>query len=417
VHGGGAFLLLDLLFIFLLGIPVLCAEFIIGRHTGLNIRGAFRVLAPGRKWAWIGYMSVISAVGILSFYSVVAGWTLEYLFQSFFGFSDSLGAVSESELHSRFDQFATSDARPVAWTLLFLMVNFMVLVRGVQKGIEKVSNILLPALFLLLLVFCVNSLLMPGAGEGLRFLFKPDFSKVTPSVVIGAMGQAFFSLSLGLGCMVTYASYFHRRVPLLRTAFTTVVLDTLVAVIAGMIIFPAVFTFGKEPAAGPQLIFEVLPSIFSELTGGMFWSAAFFLILFIASLTSTISMAEIAIAFLTQETRMDRRKATALTIGVAMVFGALCALSFGSLSGIRIFGMTLFNVFDYTTSNLLLPIGGLAVSLFVGWFLPRKIVDNELIPDRFRSTESFRAIINLIIFCLRYVAPICIGTVFIAGLL
>ena len=450
MHGGGAFLLVDLFFIFIIGVPVLCAEFVIGRHTGSNIRGAFRALAPGQRWGWMGYFSLISALGILSFYSVVAGWTLEYLFASLFSYSSSFADASESALHSRFASFATSDVRPVFWTILFLIANYFVLVRGVTKGIEKVSNWLMPLLFILLLAFCINSLFMPGASEGLRFLFYPDFSQLTPSVILGAMGQAFFSLSLGLGCMVTYASYFNRRVPLIKTAVTTAILDTLVAILAGMIIFPAVFTFARQPAAGPQLIFEVLPSIFASLPAGRLWSSLLFLLLFIASLTSTISMAEISIAFLQQERSMPRRRATLLTIAAAMFFGILCALSFGSLSSLKIFGLTIFNLFDYVTSNILLPIGGLVISIFVGWKLPLPLLTRELTPgpsdhphpshhpqptqtarqsptqqqsnpsapaSQSQDAKLYHLLIPAIIFLLRYVAPLCIAAVFIAGLL
>ncbi|MDE5573215.1 MAG: sodium-dependent transporter, partial [Muribaculaceae bacterium] len=246
VNGGGAFLLIDLFFVFVIGIPVVCAEFIIGRNTGLNIRGAFKKLAPGKSWALIGYMGILASILILSFYSVVAGWTLEYLRLSIVGFG---AENSVDSFHSRFDTFATSDISPVICTLLFLFINYVIVIRGVQRGIEKMSNIMMPILFILLVVFCINSLMLPGASQGLSFLFNPDFSKVTPSVMIGAMGQAFFSLSLGLGCLITYSSYFKKDTPLLKTAGIMASIDTMVAILAGIIIFPAVFTFGMEPAA------------------------------------------------------------------------------------------------------------------------------------------------------------------------
>lgn len=414
VHGGGAFMLLDILFVLMIGIPVLCAEFIIGRHTGQNIRGAFRTLAPGKAWGWMGYVSITAAIGILSFYSVVAGWTIEYFVQAVTSFDST---ATQEDMHSRFDAFATSDLRPLMWTLIFLAVNFLVVVRSVEKGIERVSNVLMPMLAIILVACCVNSLCLPGAREGLRFLFHPDFSKVTPSVVISAMGQAFFSLSLGLGCMVTYASYFRRSDALVRTATTTALLDTLVAILAGVIIFPAVFTFGGETAAGPKLVFEVLPSLFAHMPAGQIWEAAFFLLLFIASLTSTISMSEIAIAYFVEETGMKRHAAAALTIGISMLFGSLCALSFGSLSGFTICGLTIFNLFDYVTSNIILPIGGLVVSVFVGWVLDRSILRSELAVPGKEGTAAGRRAVRWVVFCLRYVAPVCILTVFIAGLI
>lgn len=411
VHGGGAFLLIDLFFIFIIGVPVVCAEFIIGRHTGLNIRGAFRKLAPGKSWGIVGYLGLLASMLILSFYSVVAGWTLEYIIQSMSGFG---GITSVAGLHGQFDSFATSDIRPVIWTLAFLTINYFILARGVQKGIEKMSNIMMPMLFVILIVFCINSLRMDAATEGLSFLFKPDFSQVTPSVMLGAMGQAFFSLSLGLGCLITYSSYFKKETLLLRTAGIMASLDTLVAILAGIIIFPAVFSFGLEPAAGPKLVFEILPSIFMQMPGAMLWSALFFILLFLASLSSTISMSEITIAYMTDEFGFSRRKATAINIVIAILFGTLCALSFGSLSEWTICGMTIFNLFDYVSSNILLPVGGMIISIFVGWVLDRSVVCEELItPD-----SSVRPwMVTAVITCLRYIAPLCIGLVFIYGLI
>lgn len=410
VHGGGAFLLIDLFFVFAIGVPVICAEFIIGRHTGANIRGAFRALAPGKAWGAVSYIGIVASVLILSFYSVVAGWTMEYIVRSVNGFG---GVTTPDGLHEQFDAYSSSDLGPVLWTVVFLAVNYMILARGVQKGIERMSNVLMPLLFAILLIFMVNSLTMPGASDGLRFLFQPDFSKITPSVVLGAMGQAFFSLSLGLGCLITYSSYFKRDTPLLRTSVITAVLDTTVALLAGVIIFPAVFTFGQEPAAGPKLVFEVLPSIFAGMGGGMAWSTLFFILLFLASITSTISMAEITIAYLAEEFGMSRRAATALTIGIAVVLGSLCALSFGSLSGLKIFGMTLFSLFDYASSNVLLPIGGMVISLFAGHVLDRSVVRGELLSGQGRiSVTGAKAVI----FCLRWIAPLCIGLVFVFGL-
>lgn len=411
-NGGGAFLLIDLFFIFIIGIPVICAEFIIGRHTGSNVRGAFRRLGHARSWGWLGWLGLLAAIMILSFYSVVAGWTMEYIIQSLKDFG---GASSVEALHGRFDAFASSDVRPLMWTLIFLLINYFIVARGVEKGIERMSNIMMPMLFVILAGFCINSLRMPGAREGLIFLFHPDFSRVTPQVILSAMGQAFFSLSLGLGVLVTYSGYFSRETPLLRTAGIMASLDTLVAILAGVIIFPAVFTFGMEPAAGPKLVFEIFPSIFSHLPAGMVWSTLFFILLFLASLSSTISMSENCIAYLVDEYDMSRRRATALTIGIAMVLGSLCALSFGSLSGVTVRGMTVFNLFDFVSSNILLPVGGMAFSVFTGHVLDKSLVRSELTPVH--STRASRAMVSFVIFSLRYLAPLCIAAVFIYGLL
>ena len=409
-NGGGAFLLIDIFFVFVIGIPVICAEFIIGRHTGLNVRGAFRLLAPGKAWGGIGYLGILASILILSFYSVVAGWTLEYIFQSLTSFG---GVDSVDGLHNQFDTFAASNWRPLMWTIIFLLFNYLIIARGVQKGIEKMSNIMMPLFFLILIVFCINSLRMPGAKEGLDFLFKPDFSKVTPKVALSAMGQAFFSLSLGLGCLITYSSYFSKQTPLVKTAGIMASLDTLVAIMAGVVIFPAVFTFGMEPAAGPKLVFEILPSIFMHMSGGMIWSTLFFLLLFLASLSSTISMSEITIAYMTDEFKFSRRKASITNTVTAIILGSLCALSFGALSDWTICGKTVFGLFDYVSSNILLPLGGMLISIFVGWVLNSKVVKSELSP---KGSRVPMWVVKAIVFCLRFVAPTCIALVFLYGL-
>lgn len=411
-NGGGAFLLVNLLFVFLIGVPVICAEFIIGRHTGANVRTAFKKLAPGQAWGVVGYIGILASVLILSFYSVVAGWTMEYIVRSFSGFHSSAEG-----LHGEFDAFASSNWRPVMWTIVFLLCNYAILSRGVEKGIEKMANIMMPTLFVLLLAFCVNSLTLSGAGEGLRFLFAPDFSRLTPRGVLNAMGQAFFSLSLGLGGLITYSSYFKRRTPLMKTAALTAGLDSLVAILAGVIIFPAVFTFHQEPAAGPKLVFEVLPAIFGSMPGGTVWSVLFFLLLFLASLTSTISMSEICIAYLTEEFSMSRRGATRVNIGVAMALGTICALSFGCLSDVTVGGLTIFGLFDYISSNILLPLGGMLISFYVGHRLDRAVVKDELLSSTSKPGRGERMAVRLIVVSLKWVAPTCIFLVFVFGLI
>lgn len=408
-HGGGAFMICYIACILILGLPVICAEFIMGRSSRANIFGAFRRHAPGSLWPLTGYIGIVASTMILSFYSVVAGWTLEYTIQSAIG---ALDFSDVSGFHTHFDEFVTGNWRPVLWTVLFLAINFLILMRGVSKGIERFSNILMPLLALLLIIFCVNSLLMPGAREGLTFLFRPDFSALTPSTMLGALGQAFFSLSLGLGTMMTYASYFAPTTRLGRSALATASLDTGVAILAGIIIFPAVFTYGMSPAAGPTLVFEVLPSIFHNLPGGVVWSTLFFFLLFLASLTSTISMSEISIAFFTEELKMKRKAAVGLNTGIAVVFGTLCALSFGSLSSFTIFGKTLFDLFDYTTSNILLPFGGMLISIFVGWRLDKKVIKEEM---TCHGTTRFR-VMGLLVFALRYICPIGILLIFLDSL-
>lgn len=413
VHGGAAFLMIYIVFILLLGVPVLCAEFALGRSTHLNVLGCFRKLKPNQPfWRIIGVIGVAAGIMILSFYSVIAGWTLEYFVISLKG--DLTSGHSMAELHDMFAGF-TVGWRPVLWTLVFLIINYCVIVRGVQKGVEKAANVLTPALMVLMIVFCINSLTMPGAADGLNFLFYPNFSCITPSVVIGAMGQAFFSLSLGLGCMLTYASYFPDKTPIVRSAVITVSLDVFTALMAGMLIFPAVFTYGFSPQEGPTLVFEVLPAIFSQVAGGWFWAPLFFLMLFLASLTSTISMSEIGIAWLTQDRGVSRRKACALVIAIAMVCGVACALSFSYWAGLRlplVGEINIFNIFDYTSSNILLPLGGMFISIFAGWLLDRNVLRRELTTPR----DTFAALAPVIVFLLRYVSPVMILVIFIANL-
>lgn len=390
----------------MIGVPLMCGEFAMGRGTRNNIFGAYRKLAPGGYWQVMGYVGIVASLIILSFYSVVAGWTMEYFAQSVSG---GLHLGSQSAYHDKFDTFSTGNVRPVMWTVLFLGANLVILMRGVTKGIEKMSNILMPILFLILMAFCIHSLFLPKAMEGVEFLFKPDFSKITPPVLLGAMGQAFFSLSLGLGTMMIYGSYFSDDTKLVRTSFTIVGLDLLVAIMSGIIIFPAVFSFGASPAAGPTLVFEVLPAIFHRMPMGAFWSALFFFLLFLASLTSTISMSEISIAFFTEEKKMGRVPATILVIGIAVVFGSLCALSFGSLSDFKIFGFTLFNLFDYVSSNIMLPLGGFVLSIFVGWRLNSDFMRRQLTNEgALRGREE-----PLIMASLRFVCPAAIMLVFL----
>lgn len=411
VHGGGAFIILNLIFVFIIGIPVICAEFLIGRHAREDVYRAFTKFKGGRPWRVIGWIGIVAAFLILGFYSVVAGWAVDYIFQSL---SDFGGAATTAELHARFQEFVSDPYQPLIWTLIFLLLNYLILIRGVEKGIEKMSNIMLPILFVMLVAFMINSLLLPEAGKGVSFLFKPDFSQLTPSVVLGALGQAFFSLSLGMGCLITYASYFKDDTPLVKTAATSAVLDTLVAIMAGLIIFPAVFTFGGETAAGPRLVFEVLPSIFQNMEGGMIWSTLFFVLLFIASLTSTISVFEIIISFLVGSKGMKRVSAVSLVTGIVVVMATLCSLSFGVLSDVTFFNLNFFNLFDYVSSNICLPLGGMLISVFTGWVIDKAIVRKELTPDG--ASPAMKSIVKVIIFCLRYVAPTGIFLVFIFGL-
>lgn len=403
-HGGGAFLLCYIIFVFLIGVPTICAEFTMGRASRVGIPGAFRHGHKSRKWDIVGYFGILAAILILGFYAVVAGWTFEYIIESVLNsFKDTTPEVR----HEHFESFI-SGWRAVGWTILFLLVNAVVLLGGVQKGIERVSNILMPLLFVILIAFCINSFFMPGFNEGVSFLFHPDFSKLTPDVILSALGQAFFSLSLGMGCLVTYSSYFSDKTPLVTTAFQIAFLDTLVAILAGVIIFPAVFSFGMSPAEGPTLVFEVLPGIFNLMPGGMIWSTLFFILLSVASLTSLISVSEIVVAFLSDEFKLSRRKATMILTAFTIVTSTLCSLSFGPLRSLN-----LFNIFDYVSSNILMTLGGIGVCIFVGW----KMRKSDSLAELSDKAGVPKWLYNTIMFIIRYLAPICITIVFIAGLI
>lgn len=407
-HGGGAFLIIYLACVMLLGVPVMVCEFVIGRHSHKNVIGALKTLSKGGKFYLVGYVGIVASILILSFYSVVCGWIIEYLFQAILG---NLKNFSPEDYGYMFSLFVANPYRTVLWTVIYLCINFMILRKGVRKGIERVTRIMMPLLFVLLIMFCVVSISLPKATEGLEFLFNPDFSQLTPTVVIGAMGQAFFSLSLGLSCLLTYASYFKDKDSLVGNATTIALLDTLVAILAGIMIFPAVFSFGMQPEAGPKLVFEIIPSIFNQIPGAYIWAVLFFLLLFFASITSTISMSEISIAAMVEEGKMSRSRATAIVTVVAILLGSLCALSFNVLAEFKIFGLTLFELFDFVSSNILLPAGGIFFAWFVGWYIDRRVISRQLGYAKKRKTSH-----KIVLFCARYIAPVAIIIIFLYGL-
>lgn len=406
-NGGGAFLICYLAFVFIIGVPVLIAEFAMGRGTRKNICGAYHELNTAHPFRFAGLLGIFGSWLILGFYSVVAGWTVEYCIDSAIG---QLNFADSGMEHDQFRQLTTG-WRPVIWTIVFCICNYLILVRGVTKGIEKMSNILMPLLFVLLLAFCVNSLFLPGLAEGCAFLFAPDFSKIDSGVLLSALGQAFFSLSLGLGCMMTYASYFSPSTKLARTAVTTAILDSMVAIMAGVIIFPAVFSFGLSPSEGPTLVFEVLPHVFSQLPAGAILSTLFFLLLFLASITSTVSLSEISISYFTEQKQYSRGKATAVSCGGTLLLAIICALSFGPWSDFTLFGLNIFNLFDYIASNICMPLGGMICSIFVGWFVEKNFLVKQLAGEKAKSAST--GWINLIVFLLKWICPVAIMLVFL----
>lgn len=406
-NGGGAYILVYLICVVLLGIPIMMSEFIIGRSTHKSMKGAIQELTPGSPFKIFSYFGVLGALLICGYYSVVCGWVIEYFINS----SEGLLLGHTPEQYSEiFSSLVGAPQRCVFWTLLFLFLNFAVLSRGIQKGVERMANIMMPLLFVLLIVFCINSLLLPGSSKGLDFLFNPKFEDLTWKGVIDAMGQAFMSLSLGVTCLITYSSYFKDDSRLIKDALTISSLDTLVAILAGIVIFPAVFSFGLEPNAGPKLIFEILPTIFQQMPGGNIWAVLFFLLLFFASITSTISLSEIPITFMIDEYKISRRKALFLTAVLMNIIAVLSALSFSTLSDFTIFGKNIFDFLDYVGPNIFMLLGGLVTAVYVGWVLKKDVIHNQLTNGgKYRS--SF--VQPYIIFCLRYIAPVAIVLIFL----
>lgn len=405
-NGGGAFLLIYLAIMFSIGIPVMMSELAIGRRSQRNPVGAFRVLAPGKPWYLVGMMGVISAFMILAFYTAVAGWTLEYIYQTIIG---GFREKSPDELTAMFNSFRGESLRPALWFTIFMIATSIIVLGGIRKGIEKATRIMMPVLFILLLIMCVKALTLGGSGKGLIFLFKPDFSKVTGSVVLMALGQVFFSLSIGMGTIITYGSYIQKDNNLAATSVQVSLIDTLVAVLAGIAIFPAVFAFGISPASGEALTFIVLPGIFQQMPAGMIFAFIFFLLLALAALTSTISVLEVIVAYFSEQLGLTRRMAILLATISMFILGITASLSLGVTSGIKLFGLNTFDLFNTTTANILLPLGGLLIVIFLGWFFPAKEVLDELSNGGALKTRYFM----LYRFIIRFVAPIAITIVFL----
>lgn len=411
-NGGAAFIIVYILCIVLLGLPIMMSEFLIGRSTHSNTAGAYRKLAPGTPWKWVGRLGVLSGFVILSYYAVVAGWTAEY---TVLAASNYFEGKTTADFPRIFSELSANPWICTLWMLAFMVLTHIVVVRGVKSGIEKFSKVMMPALFVIILILVVCSVLQPGASKGVEFLLKPDFSKVDGSVILSAMGQAFFSLSLGLGCLCTYASYFGKDTNLAKTALNVSVIDTLVAIMAGFIIFPAVFSAGYELNSndvGPSLIFITLPNVFQQAFGAVpmlayVFAVMFYFLLVVAALTSTISMHEVVTAYVSEEFSMKRRKAAWIVTIACSVVGVFCALSFGPLSDVKLFGLSIFDFFDYVSSNIFLPVGGMFIAIFTGWYLNRKFVKDEITNGGTVRAPYFKALI----FMLRFVAPIAIGLI------
>lgn len=419
-NGGAAFLLIYIGCVFLLGIPVMTAEFSLGRGGASDATGVFRNVTPGKKGWWtVGALAILASYLILSFYMVVSGWTLEYLVQSITGnlYPSSAEAVStpageELAFQNKMAEYISGTYQPLIMTYIMLAANLFVLLKGVQKGIEKMSNIMMPVLFVLLVVFCAVSLSLPKAAEGVEFFLKPDFSVINAGTVVNALGQAFFSLSLAMGILVTYASYYPKDTKLTRTAVTVSLLDLGVAILMGLIIFPAVMTFGltDHNLAGSALVFVTLPEIFAQMGHTQIWSALFFLLLAVGAFTSAISLAEVSVAFLECRFGFGRTKAVLAVILPLFVLSSVCSLSVGPWSGYTICGMTIFDFLDTVATNIMLPVGGILICIYMGWIAPRSFFRNEMTNGGTLKSRMF----GIVAFIVKWIAPLLIATILVS---
>lgn len=409
-NGGAAFIIVYFGCIMLLGIPGMVSEFIIGRRTQRNAARAYRNFSRRRPWRFVGYLGILTSTIILGFYAVVAGWCLQYLFASLLGQLNG----DASYVLNYFRSFSSNPWQPSLWAVAFILLTHFVVVRGVQHGIERASKILMPLLLMLLVIIVIASCMLPNAVEGIKFLLLPDFSKVSHSVLLEALGQAFFSLSLGTACLCTYASYFSKDTHLLKSATQIALLDSAIAILAGLMIFPAAFSVGVQPDSGPSLIFITLPNVFQQAFAsvpvvGYVISILFYALLVFAALTSTISMHEIGTAFFTEERRMPRRRAAWVLTTVCSLLAVLCSLSVGAVDTIRVLDMSLMDFCDYLTAQFMLPLGAFLTSLFLGWFANQRVVRDEFT----NGGSVARGLFPAYQFAVRFIVPLCILLIFL----
>lgn len=411
-NGGAAFILLYIVFAVFICIPLFTAEFIIGRRSQSNTFIAFSKVSGNSRWKWAGAFTVLIPALVVSYYSVIGGWSVAYFFKACsFGFT----GVEQTVLNGLFSNLVSSTWTPIIGHTVFMAATALIVAVGIKKGIEKFSKIMMPLLFIMVIVIAGYSLFLPGASEGVDYLFRPDFSKINAKSCIAALGQAFFSLSLGFGIIMTYASYVSRQESVVYQSVATAVSDSVFAIIAGLAIMPAVFAFGLEPGAGPGLVFQTLPYIFSQMPMGGIIAIIFFAALLIAAITSSISMCEVVVAAISEERKISRKKATAIVFAIVWSLGIICSLSFGPLSDVKIFGLSFFDLFDQVSANILMPLGGLLVAIFVGWKMKKSDVYEEFTNSG--TLAGSRKIFGICYFLVRYLAPIAIITIFITSII
>ena len=412
-NGGAAFIIIYLACVCLICLPIFISEFVIGRRSQKNAYAAFRDLSGGSAWRWAGLMTVIVPIIVASYYCVIGGWAFEYLWKSCtFSFT---GAASQEAVSTMFSDFVSSSWGPVIGQTLFLLVTTLIVIIGIKDGIERFSKLMMPMLFIIVIAIAVYSSTLPGSGAGFEYLFRPDFSKVDGGSFASALGQAFFSLSLGFGTIMTYASYVDKKDNIMFQSSSTAIADTLFALIAGMAIMPAVFAFGIDPQSGPGLVFETLPYVFGKMPGGGIVAILFFLALIVAALTSSISMIEVGVAYLIEEKKLKRTTACIVLFLICWVLGIFCALSFGPLAEVKLAGRSIFDFFDNLSSNILMTLGSLLTVLFVGWRLKKTDIYDEFTNGGTLPTNA--KIFGVLWFLIRFVAPVAIIVIFISGLL
>ena len=412
-NGGAAFIIIYIILSYMICLPIFISEFVIGRRSQKNAYAAFRDLSGGSAWRWIGLFTIIVPLIVLSYYSVIGGWSIEYLLKSFtFSFS---GEESQSVMNTMFTSFVSSTWAPLLAHTGFLLVTTLIVMVGIKDGIEKFSKVMMPLLFFIVIAIDVYSETLPGAKAGLDYLFTPDFSKIDAKACASALGQAFFSLSLGFGTIMTYASYVDKKENIMTQSTATAASDLMFALIAGVAIMPAVFAFGINPQSGPGLVFETLPYVFGQMPAGGVVAILFFIALLVAALTSSISMLEVAVAYLVEEKNFSRTMACIVLFIFCWVVGAVCSLSFGPLSDVRISGGNLFDFFDNLSSNILMTLGSLFTVLFVGWRLKKTDVYDEFTNggDISRNAKLF----GVLWFLIRYICPVAIIVIFVTGLI
>ena len=407
VNGGAAFLLLYLFLILLVGLPLILSEFVIGRATHRGAVGSFKQLAPRSKWYLVGYMGVVAGFCILGFYSVIAGWSVRFLYDSIINANVGL---SHDEIAASFNAFKNTGWQPILLSAGFLALTAFVVLKGVEKGVERWNKILMPLLIFILLLLCINSFTLDGFGAGMSFLFKPDFSKITANTVLDALGQVFFTLSLGMGVMITYSSYVVKPENMLRSKGIVTMIDTSIAIISGIAIFPAVFTFGISPTQGPDLIFLTLPNVFGQMTGGQYVGILFFLLITIAALTSMVSIFEMMTNYMMEELKMTRRRAVLWLLITLCLVAALCAQSQVEGSRLMIGDYNVFDFLDMLSSNYLMTIGGLLIVIFASWHISEKRLRKVFTTNGMYNNRIF----PVFRFVIRYVSPIAVAIIFLS---